>query len=70
MSAPYIIVSCQKLSKLVENGQSYAKNNCDCFLRHGVDKSKYRVLFSFHDPAWFSLNFAGKCDSSAGFLTI
>ena len=38
MSAPCIIISswsslCQKLSKLVEIGQSYAKNNFDFFLQ-------------------------------------
>jgi len=41
MSALYIILSswlffCQKLLKLIKIGQSYNKNNFDCFLKHGV----------------------------------
>jgi len=47
MSEKYIIISRQKLTKLVKIWQSYAKNNFYCFLRHGVYLGDNNSFFWF-----------------------
>jgi len=68
MSAPYIIISSwlssrQKLSNLVEIWQSYAENNFDCFLRHGVFTYKTRSAKS--DKILTHSVCSGHCSSQA-----